>query len=873
MTLLERDAHLSELNQRFADVVNGKGRVVFLSGEAGAGKTSLIEQFADGLRPTTPVSIVSCDGLGMPGPFGPLIDIAEALGPDVVAVLNTHSTHDVIFHTVLGALRNAPVANVMIAEDAHWSDEASLNLLRFLGRRITSTQTLLVVTYREDDVDPFHPLRRVLGDLVNESAVSRMWVPPLSLESVRRLAAGSGIDPDALHQRTGGNPFYVTEIVAAGGVEVPATIRDAVLSRASRISNEGRALLDAASALGPTIEAELLEKIMDVAVDDAIEECLASGMLRASGEGVIFRHALTRDVLLSSMSPSRRRGLHRRILAALETEPLYANDLARLAHHAEESRDTNAVLRYARAAAENAALYGAHREAAAQYARALRFASAIEKDELAELLERRAYECYVSGTHEDAIAEQTRAVAIRESLNDPIKHGDSLRWLSRYNWFTGRNDESERYAHAALDVLESQPPGPELAMAYSNLSQLRMLSREADEAIRLGEKAIDLATQFENQAILVNAMTNVGTSLASRGSESGYHMVEEAARIARAHGLHDDVSRALANLACDCLDQCNLARAEEYIAEALDFTADHDLIGMELYLQMRKAQLDLERGNWTTISERASTVANNPSAVVPTRIVANTVLGQVRARLGESPWQALDEALAYATRTGELQRLGPVRIARAEALWLSGQNDLAAAEAAFAFDQALAAKLPWMAGNLAIWMFRGDRPVPSIDQIAEPFALEISGDGHAAAAIWRTRGYPLEEARALAAMGEESSLRDALAIFEQLGARPDTARAVRALRDAGVTQIPRGPRPSTRANAANLTARELDVLERITMGQSNREIADALFLSPRTVGHHVSAILAKLDITSRAAAHDRAESLGLLQSRSSATPK
>jgi len=170
-------------------------------------------------------------------------------------------------------------------------------------------------------------------------------------------------------------------------------------------------------------------------------------------------------------------------------------------------------------------------------------------------------------------------------------------------------------------------------------------------------------------------------------------------------------------------------------------------------------------------------------------------------------------------------------------------------------------------------MHRGDCAMTDLTGLAEPFALEIAGCGAEAAAIWRERGFPLEEARALASTGVESHLREAHAIFGHLNARRDLARTVRALRACGATQIPRGPRAETRSNAAGLTARELDVLSLVIEGRTNREIADQLFLSHRTVGHHVSAILGKLDIESREAACERAVALGLAQRRSPVATK
>ncbi|MGI8977334.1 MAG: ATP-binding protein [Thermomicrobiales bacterium] len=872
MNILERDPYLDELHECLNQVARGKGHLVFLGGDAGGGKTALVERFAETIRQDTPVAIVSCDGLKMPGPLGPLFDIAEALGPEVEAVLNAQAPRDRIFRTVLSALRGAPGVNVLVGEDAHWTDEASLELIRFLGRRIGTTRTLFIVTYRDDALNPYHPLRRILGDLVNEPAVSRIWLPPLTVNAVTTLAAGSGIDPVSLHERTGGNPFYVTEIVAAGGKSIPTSIRDAVLGRASRISMESRAVLDAAATIGVVTDPELLATMIGAPIADAVDECLAVGMFRPFGDKIAFRHGLTREVFLQSMSAPRRMGLHCRILGILERDPAFSADLAHLAHHAEEAGNTVAVLRYALAAARQAVAYGAHREAAAQFGRTLRFAQGLPDEEVAKLLEARSYECYLTGQLDDAIADRTRAVSLWQSVRDSLRIGASMCWLSRFHWFSGHNAEANHYARSALDLLEPLPPGSELAMAFSNLSQIHLLAYDLHEAIRWGERAIALATSLDNLPILANALTNVGTARMLSFDPGGRELIGRSLQIGMDLGLDDDILRAYANLSWIALDHCELDNAEWAIAEGLAFTFERDFVAMEIYLKATRARAWLARGDWAR-AEAEAAAASHPSATASARIVALTALGLLYARRGDDPSAVLDEAQNLAERSVQLLRLGPLRAARAEAAWLAGDPELAVAEASMEYANVMQSGERWLAGNLALWLHRGGRHIDDTSPLAEPFALEISGDGRAAAQRWHARGYPLEEARALASAGEEASLREALKIVERLGAKPDTARIVRRLRSTGVTNIPRGPRPETQANAAHLTARELDVLRLLTLGHSNREIAATLYLSPRTVGHHVSAILGKLQISSRTEANARVVKLDLFPDRSSLSPK
>lgn len=861
MPLLERGAQVAELHAHLAEAAGGRGRVVFVSGEAGSGKSTLIEHFTSSLEDGIPTIVRSCDALTLPGPFGPLFDLADALGPEVQSLLRSQAARDELFRAVLTALQDAGGANVIVGEDAHWTDEATIELIRFLGRRIGSTRTLFLVTYRADALGSYHPLRRVLGDLVNEPGVFRMALPPLTVDAVAELAAGSGLDPLVLHERTAGNPFYVTEIVAAGGDTIPDTVFDAVLARAAPLPDDARAVLDTGAILGDTFDPDLLEAVIGSPVLDPLDACLAEGILRSKGRRIAFRHGLVADVLRRAMSLPRRRALHRRVLGILENEPGFTPDLALLAHHADKAGDDGAVLRYAPAAAREATAFGAHRQAAEQYARALRHAEGLPDTEVADLLEARSVSCYVTGLLDEAISECRRAIEIRQRAGESAKAGADLRWLSRFHWFAGQNAEAEQCARDALQLLEPLSASADLAMAYSNIAQLRMLADDEAGATHWGRRAITMATSLGDDAIRAHALINVGTAQFKSGQLAGKQMIEEGMAIAAAHGMDDDVARAQANLAWTSLDQRDLSEAERIVGQALAFTAERDLPVMELYLRTIRGRTLTDRGDWDAAWAEMGAVVARPGATALVRIVALTVLGLVAARQGGDASGPLDEALTLAGRTAELMRLGPVRAARAEAAWLAGDPTRAVAEAQAAHLAARDRGDRWLAGNLALWIHRGGQPVSDVALLAEPFALEITGAGIEAARQWRERGYPLEEARALASTGDRDQLLAAAAITERLGAKPDTARIARALREFGVA-IPRGPRAVTRSNPAKLTARELELVPLLAAGWSNRRIAESLYLSPRTVGHHVSAILRKLEINSRSRVNDRLVELG-----------
>ena len=758
---------------------------------------------------------------------------------------------------------------MLVIEDAHWADEATLDLLRFLARRLGPAATLLVVTYRDDEVDPLHPVRLLAGDLASSALVRRLRLAPLSRQAVAVLAGPHGVDPGVLYETTGGNPFFVTEVLAAGDEAIPATVVDAVLARAARLSPPARQVLDAAAVVAPRVETWLLAETAG-ASPGYLDECVAAGMLQGQAGGVGFRHELARLAVERTLAPGRRAELHGRALAALLARPGAAPDPARLAHHADGAGDGPAVLAHAPVAARRAAALGAHREAAAQYARALRLADGLAPAARAELLEGHSYECYLTDQFDQATASREQALGGWHAVGDRRKQGDTLRWLSRLAWFEGRNADAERAGREAVELLEGLAPGPELAMAYSNLSQLAMLDANTDEALAWGGRAMELAESLGLTEILVHALNNVGTAEMQVNRPAGQPTLKRSLALALANGLEEHAARAYTNLAWQALDHRDYPLASRYHDEGIRYCTDHDLDTWRLYMLESQARFDFEQGRWTQATRTVEAVLRDPRTAPVSRINALAVLGRVRARRGDpGVWPPLDEALALATGTGELQRLGPVAVARAEAAWLEG--DPAAARAVVEDGLALSERTmsyAWLAGELAFWLWRlrGPDRLPAgelPDWVAEPFRLQMAGAWEAAAERWRTLGCPYEAAAALADSDQEPQLRQALTELERLGARPLAAAVARKLRELGVRGLARGPRPATRANPANLTARETEVLALVTQGLRNADIARRLFVSPKTVDHHVSAILAKLGVRTRGEAARAAARLGI----------
>ncbi|MCW2548193.1 MAG: family ATPase, partial [Mycobacterium sp.] len=500
--LLERDRELTVLNESLQVVrETSRGCVALIGGEAGVGKTALVRRFCDDRPRSVLIHSGSCAPLFTPRPLGPLLDMAEEVGGRFAQLASQGWTpHDAV-GALVAELRARP-GSILVLEDVHWADEATLDVLRLLSRKMATVPALVIATYRDDELAPDHPFRVVLGELPARAGVRRLRLAALSQPAVTQLAERHGRDAEQLFRRTAGNPFFVLEMLAAEPGDVPSTVREAVLSRAARLSPDARRLLEAAAVVPPQADMWLLEAIADeIQGVQRLDECLSSGMLLASATGVSFRHELARLAVEESVAPHRRLELHRRAVTALANPPVGFPDLARLAHHAEAAGDAEAVVRFAPQAGARAAGLGAHREAAAQYARALRFGDRLPLARRAELHERRAAACYLTDQYDEGIAALELALEYRRELGDKRLEGDALRRLSDFLWCPGRAIEAEQLARQAVALLEELPPGRELAHAYANLADSCAAAALDSEAVEWGHRAIELAGRLGESEI------------------------------------------------------------------------------------------------------------------------------------------------------------------------------------------------------------------------------------------------------------------------------------------------------------------------------------------------------------------------------------
>jgi DNA-binding CsgD family transcriptional regulator/tetratricopeptide (TPR) repeat protein len=861
--LLERLSLLDELGDLLAATAGG-GRVALIAGEAGLGKSALVGRFTERHSPVARFLFGACDPLLTPRALGPLHDIGRQTGGRLAALLAAGSPREQLFATFLDELDNGPGRQVVVVEDAHWADEATLDLLVFLGRRMERTRALVIVTYRDDELAVDHPLRLVVGRFPPE-VVRRLHLEPLSGAAVAELARRAGRPSDGLHALTGGNPLLVTEVLAAGDAGVPPTVRDLVLARFAGLPADAQEVVRLVAVVPTRAELWLLEEALRPE-PSAVEAGAAAGLLVGGSDAVGLRHELLRRAVEGALPALTRRELNRRVLTVLADARDREVDVARLVHHAREADDTRAVLRYAPEAARQAAAVAAHREAVGHYRAALPHAGQLTAEVRAELLEGYSVECYLSGLTTEAVSARQSAVAVREAGTDREKLGESLRWLSRLQWWDGNRREADAAAARAIAVLETLPPGIHLARAYSTQAGLDVTAHRTEAAMSWAARAIELAQRLDDQHSLTQALVSIGTARLNRGDPSGRADLERGFAAAVAAGLVDHAALALGNLATTGAEMRDYRHARQDLDRALAHAREQELAGWIQHILGHRARVRLDQGDWVG-AEQDARAALAEDVKGGARVVDGLVpLGLLQARRGDPAAAAtLDEAAARGFATVELQWTAPVAAARAEHAWLQGDDDRIAVEAARGFEPAVRQAHPWHAGELAFWLWlAGDLPeVPAV--VAEPYRLLLAGEWRSAAGFWQELGCPYQQALALACSDRDEALLEALALLDGLDARQAAQLVRRRLRRRGTLRVPRGPNRATAANPAGLTGRQLEVLWLLIEGLTDADIAARLSLSPKTVGHHVSAVLAKLDVKSRRGAAVAARRLGFVE--------
>lgn len=859
--LIERESQMGFLLDRVQALRLGPGQgyVVVVHGEAGVGKTSLMRE----LRRQCSTHVQWLWGQGEPmlaaSALAPLVELLDALPPGLASLVRGGHIGADVLAGLMALLRDRAQPLVLVLDDAHWADGVTLGLLSYAARRIDATRCLMLVAHRDEGLAADHPLRAWLARLPVH-AHTRLALGPLSRAAVNSLAAQAGRSAQGLYRATQGNPFFVNQVLAVPEGSVPHAVRDAVMLSVAACSAETRDALDMVALSPQGLDVEVLDALLEGSAQ-AIDEGLRCGLLTLDGGLLRFRHELARDSVAQACPPRRAADLHHALLDTLAQRHAPA---AQQLHHAAGAGVTAALLRLAPVAAAQASALSAHRQAADLLALALPERHRLASDAQAALLVQYARACLACCRLDDATQACRQALALHRALDDLAGQAEDLLALARLHWYAGRLHEAQAQGREAVALLEQMGNARDLAQGYAALAQFHLLDENLRESARWGQRALARFEVLDDPAGLAHALNSVGfAELISGGDEAlAWQRLERSLEVARQHGLDEHSARAYGNLASLALVHRRLEALEQWCEEGLVHCAACDQDMFFAVLCVRLAWGRMERGDWVAAEEALARLSELPAVTPLESEQAAHLRAMISLRRGQ------DDAAAYwRAQLDGSRRLSvdpwyaPQAAATVEAAWLLGDDETAARIAQQALPAALRSGERWRIGQLAVWLRRlghlGRLPPGFEAPVPPPAAAALTGNARAAAQAWADLGYRYEQALALLD-GDVAALREGLALLDSLGAAPAARRARQKLRAAGEAEVGRGPNRHARCDPLGLTARERQVLQLLAEGLSNRDIAQRLHRSERTVEHHVAGLLAKLEVTSRDAAVVRA---------------
>ncbi len=862
--LLERTRELELLGSTLTAARAGRGSVMLVAGEAGIGKSSLIRSFTAGVEEPTRVLFGACDDLVTPRTLGAIRDAFAGHSGRVEQILAS-GTRDDLLVGVLDELTDPARPTVLVIEDIHWADDATLDVLRYVSRRIEGSSAMVVVSYRDDETGRDHPAQRLLGGLAGVP-VHRIVVPRLTRAAVASLAGGNVATSAALYRLTAGNAFYVTEVVASGdgaAGTVPLTVVDAVLARVDQLSPPVRTALDQMAVVPSQVDLPLARALVGELT--VLSEAERRGVLEVRPDALAFRHELARRAVEDSLPASERMRAHARVLEVLTARD--DPDLPRVLHHAVAAGDQERVVELAPRAAARAAQAGSPAQEITYCRLLLEREHLLGAAETAGVRQQLATALWMVDEPAESLEHAQAAVRIREELGDVAALGEALFVLGPSQWTLTRTEESLAGMARAVELLSSVPETPARTLALLWQAVALSMSGRRDDLV-VAERAADSARRTGVPEFLAFSMLCVGRARLLHGEpDEGLELMRAAVTAARNVGAH---SVALIAYGSTLMDLFTLARYEECrrcLDEAIQYANECEVWFYVTSWQAYGHRLQALHGDVDeAIAGLREVVDASSEGEKGSLRYALAPLARLLARRGADDAPAmLARALDYAHRADCYHGWLSTGLAEIETAWLAGLP--AGAEDAVTRLDELTARpgRETERGELNRWKRRLELPHEVPPGCPEVFAAGIRGDWQDAATGWAALGAPYEQALELLDSGEVAPTLNALQILDGIGAAPAARMARRRLRALGVSQIPRGLRPASRANPAGLTDRQLDVARLLARGLSNSEIAAHLVISPKTADHHVSAVLAKLGVANRRAVMIRAADLGLAE--------
>jgi ATP/maltotriose-dependent transcriptional regulator MalT len=850
--LLERGPELGLLRESLVEAAGRRGSIVVLSGEAGIGKSSLLRVWLEDPGHEAQLLMGWCDDFLTRRTLGPLHDVSRVVGGQLAEAIASADT-GAVFDALLDHLDNPLRPTALVLEDVHWADEATLDVVRYVGRRIERRPALLVLSYRDDDLDDDHPLRGVLASLP-ATIVHRIELRPLSATAIEQLTCDTGLDAGEVTALTGGNPFFVTELTHDRGT-LPASVADAIQARVRALPPSARAAVELLSVVPGGIRPELRDALdLDPSTLGLAE---ARGLLTVEGAVVRFRHELTRRAVRASLPVSARLAHHERILDRLVE---LDDDDAAILHHATAAARGDIVTTYGPRAARVAYAAGSYREAASHQANVVAYAELLEPAVHAELLEHRAWTLYNLHRFQDASAAAEAAVDRYREIGDPVAEARALTTLGRMHYMTNDPPAAIEAVELACALLEEHGDVEQRAEGLVALaSTYALVEHPAELAMELTAEAVEVTEQLGRPDLRSLALNYRATSQCAGGGTPDPADFREAIRLALEGGHLEIAARAYTNLSFEqMLAREPNDRALAILDEALAFMEDHDFASHAFDIRARKAAIKVALGRWDDAEAELRSLRETTDQHGVIDLIALESLARIALRRGDPDADHLvQSSWMLARRSGATPYIGLLGVIRVEQAWLEGTADVAERLGELPLERLR----PRLQAEVLRYAQLAGAPVEAPVDLAEPWASAIRGDWAAAAEQWRDEARPYELAVELYSSGEVEPTLEALRIFDQLGAEPAGRLTRRRLRELGVHSLPRGPQPATRQHPAGLTERQAEVLGLLVEGMTNPEIADRLVLSVRTVDHHVAAVLQKLGVGSRQEAAARAAAL------------
>ena len=861
MELIERTDVLSLLQTEFEKTIRGEGHCVLINGEAGIGKTALVKSFCK--QQECIIYQGSCDALFTPRPLAPLYDIIWQIKKDLWSVSHTIEERSELFLKVFYELSLHNKNILIVFEDIHWADEATLDFIKFFIRRLHQLRCLFILTYRDDDSHSGHSLKNTFGSL-SPDLLTRIQLNPLSRQAVYKMAEEKGFDPEPVYAISAGNPFYVTEILASYSPGIPENIKDSILAVYNQQAEGTRNAWQMCSVIPEGLEVSRFAKLKSSW--EGMDHCFALKIIVVKNDRIIFKHELYRRTIEASLSPFKRIALNKTILE-LFLQTFDEKDIERIVHYAKHANEYKTVAQYAPIAAKQAAAVGAHVEASKLFLTAIEYSEADDTDMFPKLYEDYAYECYLINQIKEAIIYEGKALKLWRQKNEIEKAGNCMRFLSRLWWFDGNRAEAEKYGREAIELLQSEPPSKAKALAFSNVSQLKMLCDEHDECIQWGSLAIDMAKEINDDEILCHALNNVGCSQwkSDYTDNAGKNILLESLNLALKHSFHEHAARAYSNIISVALMAKDYELCQEYLPGAINYCEERNLDASKNYKLYMKARILLETGNPKAAAAIAENLLSDPNQLGTAKMGSSIVMLTIKMRQGKNDiLPLLVEAKNLIFKTQEHQRIIPLVIAILQYEWLSEMSMLSDKELTTSIDLVQKVTAITLNSEFDFWLKKVRKQDIQLPKLYEPYQLLKDGEVHLSASFWEKKHCYFEQAMALFE-GDEEDKKAALTILQQMEANAICEKIKMEMRAGGIKKIPRGQRESTKTNPMNLTNRELDVLQLLQKGIQNKEIAQSLFISPKTVDNHISNILFKLDVNSRSKAVHEAVRLNILK--------